>query len=352
MCELYLAGERGQELARYRDLPRGYAVDIGGELYSEAVLHGAAASAWALAVEARLAREGLSEEVDVIFAAYKANVDGFLDWYYSLEGEAGLELAEIIEAIDPGSTGFLEDRLREALSEGVDTSGVDAAVMGLAQAAPAHRARLKALADTHRIGPAPDPGAIAWPWSEVRAEVVLSLPEGYLEGLEDPRWLAPLAGLGGVAGLGGAGAVSGGKFRESTAYGWGDALGGAVKDVVQGRVKGIAMSVARRPIFKQAAKIVVKSVALRVGGALAGAVIGAEAGAVGGTAVAPGPGTVLGTLLGAAVGVGAYFVADYLYRKLDEAINRDELRGVLMESIEDARAELQLELMGEPAPGT
>ncbi|MDR2611813.1 MAG: hypothetical protein LBG06_02885, partial [Deltaproteobacteria bacterium] len=119
--EAFFAGEGGARVESVRLRLNEDAVMIAGEIYRAELVAEAAGRRRALEALAADAREGLRAETDRVFAAYEANVDSYLDWYYSLPAEysrlAAMAAGEAEE--------FLAYNLGRLLSAGVDLSGIE-----------------------------------------------------------------------------------------------------------------------------------------------------------------------------------------------------------------------------------
>ena len=125
--------------------------------------------------------------------------------------------------------------------------------------------------------------------------------------------------------------------------------------VVAGGTAGVATGVATKTLVSKAAdkgffkgltKLVEKvaaKVGTRAAEAAVGSAIGGAVGAVGGSAV-PVAGTAVGgaagAVAGAAIVTGVGIGVDYGLLKVDELLNRDAYRQEIVDSIEDARAEM------------
>jgi hypothetical protein len=308
--EAYFSGEGGRRIERVRLKVNEDAVMIAGELYRAGIVAEAADYRRALDALSAAAEEELLAEADRIFAAYEANVDGYLDWYYSLSSE----YARLAAMAAGEAEGFLAFNLERVLSAGVDASGLDRVAARFREAA--RRYDLDALLDRYRED------------SPVAPRVLLNFTGlGFASIVSPPQFLPIVQRRGVSAAVGLAGGVAAGIA-----------------------VKRLADRVARKLAFKLASRALAKATAGRAAGAAAGLAAGvgagAAAGALAGTAVVPGPGTVAGGVLGVLGGVAAFFVTDWLLLELEEAVTRDEFRTAIMNSIADMRRETARAIRG------
>ncbi|MDR1297143.1 MAG: hypothetical protein LBO05_07185 [Deltaproteobacteria bacterium] len=246
---------------------------------------------------ARLTEEELKVAADEIFDGYRGNADGYLDWYYSLQGGHGRLLTLPADETGP----FLEASLKEKLPRNVDVEKTGLVARKF-QAAAADL-EIGSWTDKYRLGPS------------ANGVVLLRLARGDVFAAVNPPGLAAL------------------KTRLALTAGAGGAAGLAA-GVAAGRVVSRAVG---KIVYKAALRAALRQAAAREAGALAMAAAGAGAG----TAALPGAGTVAGLAAGVLAGVAASVAADLGLVKLDEAVNRGEFRNSLIESVELQRIGVQ-----------
>jgi hypothetical protein len=252
----------------------------------------------------------LDGQIDRAFDRMETNVDGFLDWYYSLVGE----YARIASMM----TGALEDytakKLTDYLQQGDAFKEVQAALNhalethDIAQHDYLHDAQ-KIMAQ-NRIDPAGSP-----------VQVVQSIP---LKDILNPPIHQDIISL--QHKLGGA------------------AISGILTAVV---VKKIIAKLVAKNVLKLAAKALTKVVISKTAGTAGGAGTGALAGAAIGSAV-PVLGTATGAVIGAIIGGIVIGVSvDKMLIELEEAINREEFKSEILSAVQQARVEFKAQLNNE-----
>lgn len=238
---------------------------------------------------AQTAEEILVPLINQSFDARIANVDSYLDWYYSLPADYE-RLAKLV-------TGSVEDYAAEQfqakIEEGVDDSSLDAQAAELSARAEALDAEFKAQLAECEVADVPE-------W----LLAVREMPDVNVaaEPLEPTQKLIEVRERWGISGA--AGAAGGFAAKKLVAK--------VVEKQFFGKIVG------------------------RIAGVLGSRGAGAAAGAAAGTAVAPGIGTVAGLAAGTALGVGV----DYGLLKIDELQNRETYRQEIVDTIEEQRAEM------------
>lgn len=258
------------------------------------------------------ARAELAALAEAGFDVMVANVDGFLEGYYSLWGEYGR-----IAALTAGQ---LEEKLRadltSALTAGEPFAALEARRLALLaedagmraafEAVQARRAaRVQAVLDRYRID-ADDlpPGVIL----DVAGAFTLPSPE--LPRIDTQVYLADVSQR-----------MQGGAV-----------VGAVVAGLVVRRIVG-------KGVLRLAAQAVMRAVAARSAGGSGGAALGAASGAAAGTALLPGIGTAVGAVVGGiAGGIAAWVATDYALLKLEEYFRRDDFRAEIIDAIEAQRA--------------
>ncbi len=228
------------------------------------------------------------------FAMMAANVEFFLDWYYTLPAE----YLRTLKLLGGQLEDYLGSQLKEHLLQGAPFAEYE---QQLATALAAQQA-LKQQFDSERTQLLEQ---YRLPTAEaIHATRIIDLKMADLPRF--PEEAIPFA------------------LRAGSSAG-----AGAISAVVVGKVvaklyaKG-ALKLAAKPLAKMAAG----RAATAAGGAAAGAVIGT---------VVPGPGTLLGSAIGGAIGLGIGVLTDFGLLKLEEQLGRDELRQQIVQAIEEVK---------------
>lgn len=288
------------------------------------------------------ARNDLIPRVNAVFDARVANVDSYLDWYYSL----GADYERLGNLITGTIESFVADQLTSSLEAGVDDSEFVSTLQSYVDQAAAINAEYEeGLANSELIG-IPE-------WLLTSTEAITA---DFLSGPIEPtqRLLdagerfgisATVGGAGGIAAgvatskaVGGAAEKAAAKSAEKAAVGAaGDAAEKAAgKQATKTAEKAAAKSIGSKIVEKAAGKAFFKAIVSRIGSMLGSRGVGAAVGGAAGTLVGPGVGTAVGIAAGAAIGVGV----DYGLLMLDEAQNRESYKAEIIESIEEERAEV------------
>lgn len=225
--------------------------------------------------------------VNASFDARLANVDSYLDWYYSLPADYE-RLAKLI-------TGSVEsyalEQFEAKIEEGIDDSQIENKLEEFSGQAEALKSEFETgLANCELVG------VSDW------LLTIQEMPQAdlFYGSLEPTEKLLEASGRFGVsAAAGAAGGVLSKKLVEKV-----------LKKEFFGKIVG------------------------RISSALASRTIGGGAGAAAGSVV-PGIGTIAGFVAGTAIGVGA----DYGMLKLDEVQNREAYKQEIVGTIEEQRAE-------------
>lgn len=287
-------------------IPR--AEQIGDALFQEGTLErlqqaGAEALQRAEVTLARLEGQG-----DRLFDLMAANVDPFLDWYYSLAGE----YSRIAMLLASEAEAYLENKLQDSLQQGEAFKTLQREIQEtLAEylgAAEAYKAAAARIMEESRIAGDGTPYTIV---RNVSLEEVLN-----------PTMHHDTIAL---------------QYRLMSAGGTG-AIAGTVTTVVVTKVLG---KIASKSVLKVAAKALLKVVTSKTVGAAGGAGAGAAIGAAAGSVV-PGVGTAAGAVAGGLIGGVAVGVSvDKLLIELEEAMNREKFKREILAAIEEARAEFK-----------
>lgn len=257
-------------------------------------------------VEVSLAH--LEGQADRAFDRLEANVDGYLDWYYSLVGEYA-RIANLL-------TGEIEDymikKLEESLQEGDAFKEVQAALNdALAvheNAQKVYQQAAQKIMEQNRVDPVD---------SQVEVVQRLSMKDVLNPPIHQDI-IGPQTRL--VAGAGGG------------------AIASVVTTVV---INKIIVKVVGKNVLKLAAKalskVVLSKTLVSVGGAAAGAAVGAVIGSV-----VPGLGTAVGAVVGGVIcGVAFGVTVDKMLLMLEESINREEFKREIISAIREARMEFK-----------
>ena len=294
------------------------------------------------------ARNDLVPLVNAAFDARVANVDSYLDWYYSL----GADYERLGNLITGTIESFVADQLTSSLEAGVDDSEFVSTLQSYVDQAAAINAEYEeGLANSELIG-IPE-------WLLTSTEAITA---DFLSGPIEPtqRLLdagerfgisATVGGAGGIAAgvatskvVGGAAEKAAAKSAEKAAASVaGDAAEKAAgKQAVKTAEKAAAKSIGSKIVEKAAGKAFFKAIVSRIGSMIGSRGVGAAVGGAAGTLVGPGVGTAVGIAAGAAIGVGV----DYGLLMLDEAQNRESYKAEIVESIEEERAEVLAQIEG------
>lgn len=258
----------------------------------------------ALLEETRVASESLSKEaaetlvplINASFDTRLANVDAYLDWYYSLPGD--------YERLVTMVTGTVEDFMQEQfvanIEASIDDSALEDALQGYAERATALKEETAERLEQLEIT-----GLPAWlfteavPLGDAFASDALASSEGVLSAGE--RWgvsIGAAAGTGFVA-------------------------------------KHLAEKAVTKPFFQK----FVSKVAGKIGGRAVSTAVGGAVGTIAGPL-----GTAVGAVAGTAVGLGI----DYGMVKFDEWQNRESYKEEIVQLIEEERSEMLAAVQGEP----
>ena len=273
--------------------------NIDGAIYSSGTIEKIKLAKSDLLGKLNVSRATMESQVDRAFDRMEQNVDGYLDWYYSLTAEY-VRLAKLL-------SGEIEDYMAKKLSEHLQKG--DAYQM-LADSLATAASTNKAAMDEYRISTEAILRANRLR-DEIKQTVVvktMSMKEIY----SVPIHL---------------------DMVSPTARASGGAIGAGIGAAVTAKVVS-------KGIFKAAAKAVAKMVASKVDGAGGGAVIGGVIGSV-----IPGAGTVVGGVIGGVIGG---VVVDATLLKLEESISREKFKQEIVATIRDAKVEFKNKLFAHP----
>ncbi|MDR1394627.1 MAG: hypothetical protein LBK52_00460 [Deltaproteobacteria bacterium] len=310
--EVYFAGPKGDSIrqlrAELKDRGTRLFWVIEGRYYDPQVIDELKKLAAAANQSVILDAEGLRQKANHIFNSYKANVDDYLDWYYSLSGE----YARLYQAVRGNAEQYLAGRAAVLLGGKVDAASFqkdfEALQNKIASLKDTVQAQFEAAAGRYEVAAVQVSGA-------------------RLENLTLDKIVEEMIPIETIT-FGRRLAVSG-----VTAAGSGVFVGAVVKKLVQ------------KALFKLAAKALAKAAVSKgvsaAGGAAAGAAVGS---------VVPGPGTAAGAALGAAFGLIGGFIAEKMLLKLEEAVSREEFKREIINAIDAQRLEVLKVLQFQPEP--
>ena len=274
---------------------------LDGHYYDQAAVE-------ALLEEARVASAALSEEaeatlvplINASFDARLANVDAYLDWYYSLPADYERLVTMVTGTVED----FMRDQFTANIEAGIDDTALEGALQDLAGRAAALEEDTASRLAEFEIAGVPE-----WLLTEK-----IPLEPDFMSGALEPS----------------ARILSAGE-RLGLSAGTGIVTGAAAKHVAE----NLATKVVEKQFFKE----FVKKVAGKLGGRAVSAAVGGAVGTIGGP---------LGTVVGAAVGTAAGVGIDYGMVKLDEWQNRESYREEIVQLIEEERSEMLAAVQGEP----
>lgn len=282
----------------------GFAERIDDLFYRPGTIRAAETIASELQSRIEQNREQLAGAADAGFEAVRANVDNFLDYYYSLPGEY-LRFAALL-------TNNLEVRLQEDLTRNLMAGDPFTTYESLLATQLAenealrqeYQAALDRTLQNNRV-PAPrDPERVL----EVRALEELAIPVPTRFDLQ----------------------ASGDTSSRAAA--------GAISAAIVGPIVG---KVAAKGTLKMASQAILKSVSVKVSSGAAGAAAGGVIGSV-----IPGAGTAVGIGIGFVSGLLTGFGVDALLLKLEENFNREQFREQILATVNEEEARLMALLRG------
>ena len=217
----------------------------------------------------------------------RANVDDFLDWYYSLTSEY-IRIANIL--IGNGSE-YISQKLNEHLQRGTKFNNLDSIEHEMKLLDEKYKQEISALADKYKITE-----------KDTEGKKIITLEPDFLKApqINFNDRIRISAGAGGVG-------------------------------FITGVIAAKAMS---KPAVKSAAAALVKLAASKAVTGGSAAVTGASIGAAIGSII-PGAGTAVGGAIGGVIGGVSFWIAtDAAILTLDEFVNRDKVRKEILEEID------------------
>lgn len=248
-----------------------------------------------------LVAEAQAQIVPLINASYDAriaNVDAYLDWYYSLPADYERLVRLIIGSVEE----YAENQFVEKIEAGVDDSVFEGLLQSYWDEAGSLKDGLMERLAGCEIAGIPDWLPVAK--NAIEVEFLLGSLEPSEQFMSSGERLLASVGSGAASGVG---------------------VGLAAKHLVEKAVE--------KPFFK----MVVSEITKRLGSRAVSSAIGGVVGVAGGPV-----GVAAGVVAGGAVGVGV----DYGLLKLDEMWNREAYKAEIVQTIEDARAEMLAAMQG------
>jgi hypothetical protein len=251
----------------------------------------------------------LNRELDQAFMNMAANVEPFLDWYYSLSAEYWRTIHLLAGNIE----GYLAEQLNEHLQHGEPFKNFDMKVAeGLALQKAIQEEFLReaqAILASNQVAPPEDVNLIVV--QRIALQEMLTLPQ-HKDMVEIEKRLGMSSGAGIIAAF---------------------------------ATKKIMAKIAAKGTLKMAGAAVVKMIGGKAVASMGGATGGAAAGAAIGTLVFPGVGTTVGASIGGIVGaVSAGVAMDKGLLMLEEHFGRDQFSEDLLSAIRETRAAFQADL--------
>lgn len=260
----------------------------------------------------------LESQADLAFNKLEENVDGYLDWYYSLTGEYSRISMLLVGELEDYMAKKLEESLSQEDAFAPFQDSLNNLLLESEKARSYYQQTAQSIMSNNRINSQDSSFQVV---QSVSLQDVMNLSIH-----QDVLNLYTRLTVGGAGGLAAAGLTT------------------AVVTKVLSKVMG-------KNILKIAAKALAKVVASKtVGGAAAGAA-GAAAGATAGTVV-PGVGTAVGAVIGFIGGLVVGVSVDKLLIELEEAISREEFKKSILSAIDEARVEFKAKLKVQTSSNT
>lgn len=295
---------------------------------AQALMEETAAKSAALSEDARAELVPL---VNASFDAQLANVDSYLDWYYSLSAD----YERLITLVTGTVESFVADQLASTLQTGVDdTELVQTMQRYVDQAATLQADYEDKLASSELVG-VPE-------WLLTSTEAVTA--DFFADPIQPTQKLLETGErLGISATVGAVGGTATGMAVHKALEGAGEKLAGKAvgEQAVKVAEKSAAKSIASKVVEKAAEKSFFKAIVSRISSILASRGISTVAGGAVGALAGP-AGVAAGAAAGTAIGVGV----DYAALKIDEAQNREAYKAEIVEAIEEERTEALAQLEG------
>ncbi|MDR2459851.1 MAG: hypothetical protein LBE38_03575 [Deltaproteobacteria bacterium] len=278
---------------------------IDNEAYYPEIIAAASSNNLAMQLLMQETKQELLAATDAIFDGYVANVDTYLDWYYSLEAEYARLGTLTVGKVEE----FMAQSLLTHINQGVSSSGLVNALNSFNQ--KAQKFNLDNLIARYAVD-------IDAEGPNVKNIPIIQMSSGIFRETFTPPSFTSL------------------EVRVGTSSGVG-LLAGLVTGVAAKRIVG---TIASRLIFQTAAKTLLKTAVGKGVTYTSSMAVGGGAGAGIGSVV-PGIGTAIGAVVGVVVGLGTAVIVDKTLLALEEAINRENFKRSLVDSIEQQRREVK-----------
>lgn len=237
---------------------------------------------------------------DIGFQRITANVEDYLDWYYSLPGEYARITALATGVLEKWMTEKLQTFLMKGDAFGPVQQSIENTLLSNEQLRAEHLKRIDQILTENRVIP-----------TTAQLEII---KHSSLNALKEPPGHSTIVNLENRF------LISGGA--------------GAVTGAIAGKVTA---KVASKGVIKFGAQALVKVTTGKAASILGGTATGAALGSV-----FPGIGTTIGAAIGGVIGgVTIGLTVDKLLLMLEESFSRDEFRRHILEAIEDARLEFK-----------
>ncbi len=257
--------------------------------------------------ELEISIEELREASDAGFQHMTANVDDYLDWYYSLPAEYERIVALATGALEEWMTEKLQEHLMKGNAFGTVQQKIDTALQKNEQLREEHLKRVDLILAENQLQP-------------ITAQLDV-LNNSSLNALKEPPSHSVIINI---------------EDRMLISGGIGTA--GAVTGAIAGKVTA---KVAAKGAIKFGAQALIKVTAGKAAGMLGGAAAGAASGAAIGSVI-PGAGTAIGATIGGIVGgVTVGLTVEKLLLMLEETYSRDDFKQQILEAIAEEKAEFE-----------
>lgn len=214
-----------------------------------------------------------------------ANVDGYLDWYYSLTADYNRLAQFFTGTIEEG----MQEQIEARINEGIDGTAFDEICQNYEGQVASIKSELLGKLEEAKIDGVPEWLVVGE--NVIEMDTLFAPPEPTQKLLDFSDRMLASAGVG--------------------------AVGGIV-------VSKVTANVLNKPFFKK--------ITTQLAEALARKGLISSATSITGTLIAPGIGTI--------GGIGLGVLSDYLFVKADEAMNRDEYEQEIIAAIEESRADM------------
>ncbi|MBD3398072.1 hypothetical protein GF413_03265 [Candidatus Micrarchaeota archaeon] len=253
----------------------------------------------------------LEQRADRAFDQMERNVEPFLDWYYSLPAEYARIGAMLFSDLEI----YIEKQLTHFLTQGKAFNQLEESIWRTVS-------KNKAIEREHK--------------------------EKVKELIEKNQVIADTNNVKVVNRISANEAIEGILIKNKINFGTRLTAAGAGAGVATTAITAMVISKSMgKAALKQAAKVMAKVVSTRVVGPLAGGAAGAAAGATIGSFV-PIIGNAAGAVIGGVIGgLATGATIDKMILMVEERLNREEFRGALIKSINQARQEFKSQIHGK-----